>query len=218
MNKGKILTFWCFTLVLDIDYILGTGGFVNAYSVGFHTWWWWCLSLWSVPKLFMHTMLVVKNSGYNNKWCGKCSENLLFKFRLKSSFSPFSNAAQSQFITTGLLKKFNLLILCCVHSPMLRLVLEICSFQYTAVQAHTLEARDLCYGVQFHLLSLLRSVIIETQFWIWCHYYDYRWSLVWSVQNMLAKCSLQSYSTFISIATSIPITKRKKTYTELWCL
>ena len=47
---------------------------------------------------------------------------------------------------------------------MLLFVPEICSFKYTVVQAHTLEARDLCYGVQFHLLSLLRSVIIETQF------------------------------------------------------
>ena len=131
--------------------------------------------------------------------------------------TPLVMLHNPEFISTGLLKKFSVLIFCCVHSPMLLFVLEICSFQYAVVHAHGLEARDLCYRVQFHL-SLLRSVIIETQFWIWCHCYDYRWSLVWSVQNMLAKCSIRSYSAFISIATSIPITKRKKTYTELWCL
>ena len=47
---------------------------------------------------------------------------------------------------------------------MLLLLLEICSFQYAVVQEHAVEARDLYYGVQFHLLFLLRSVIIETQF------------------------------------------------------
>ena len=100
--------------------------------------------------------------------------------------APSAMLLNLMFITTDLLQKFSLLILCCVHSPMLLFVLEI----YTAVQAHTLEARDLCYRVQFHRLGLLRSVIIETQFWIWCHYYDHRWLLVWSLQNMLAKCSL----------------------------
>ena len=46
-----------------------------------------------------------------------------------------------KFITAGLLKKFSLLILYCVHSPMLLFVLKTCSFQNTAVQAHTLEAK-----------------------------------------------------------------------------
>ena len=90
-------------------------------------------------------------------------------------------------ITTGLSRKFNLIVLCLVHSPMLLFVQEICSFKYTAVQAHMLEARDPCYGVQFHVLSLLTSVIIEIQIWIWCHYYDYMWSLVWSVQKYVGQ-------------------------------
>ena len=57
-----------------------------------------------------------------------------------------------KFITTGLLKKFDLLILCCMHSPKLLYVLEKCSFQYTSPSTHagTVEARDLRYAVQFH--------------------------------------------------------------------
>ena len=94
-----------------------------------------------------------------------------------------------KFITTGLLQKFNLLILCCVHSPMLLFALETCSFQYTVVQAHTWKPGT-CI-MQFSSTPEPAQICNHsTRFWIWCHYYDHRWSLVWSVQNLLVKCSL----------------------------
>ena len=100
-----------------------------------------------------------------------------------------------KFTTTGSSKKFSLLILCCVCIAPCS-----CSYWKHAV-SNTLWSKHTTWKPEFslNLNSIMQFSSTpepaqvcnhSTRFWIWCHYYDHRWSLVWSVQNLLVKCSL----------------------------